>query len=223
MADFPFAIVGFDLDGTLLDTSGDLAAALNHVLAAKGRAPLSVAAVLTMVGRGTRTMLEQGLAATGGVDPATFDADLDALLAYYAAHIADHTRPYPGMAEALDALDARGVTLAIATNKPERLAVSLVAQLGLADRFAVILGGDSLGAGHAKPSPALLHTMVRRCGGGRAAFVGDSVFDVEAARAAGLPSVVVDFGFSNVPVETLGADAVISTYAALVPALEALG
>lgn len=223
MTTFPFDIVGFDLDGTLFDTSGDIAAALNRVLAGRGRAPLSVAQVVPMIGGGLHATLERGLAATGGGDPATVEADHAAMLAFYAADIARHTRPYPGAVATLDALRARGVTLAIVTNKLERLAIAIVAALGLADRFATVIGGDTLGPGKAKPSPALLEEMVRRCGGGRAAFVGDSAFDVQAARAAGIPVVAVDWGFSNEPVAGLGADAVIARFDALEEALEGLG
>ena len=109
---FPFTIVGFDLDGTLLDTSGDLAAAANHALAVAGRAPLPVAEVVARVGGGTRNMLAQVLAATGESDDVLVDRLLPELLDYYQAHMTVHTRPYPGVEAALDALRARGVRLA---------------------------------------------------------------------------------------------------------------
>jgi phosphoglycolate phosphatase len=222
MRRFPFRLVGFDLDGTLVDTSADLAAALNHVLALAGRPALSRAAVLPMIGRGTRHLLEQGLAATGGEDPGLGERLYPALLDYYGAHIAAGSRPYAGIAEALDALHRRQVMLAVVTNKPEALARKLLAELNLTARFAAIIGGDTLGPGNAKPSPAPIREMVARCGGGPAAFVGDSIHDVVAARAAGLPSVAVRFGFADRPVEQLGADAVIDSYAELIPALETL-
>ncbi|WP_308813714.1 HAD-IA family hydrolase [Sphingomonas sp. GV3] len=219
---FPFAIVGFDLDGTLLDTSGDLAAAVNHALGSIGRAPLTVEQVKPMIGGGARHMLAQGLAATGGCDDATLDVLHRRLLDYYAAHIAVHTRPYPGCLDALDALAARGVRLAVVTNKLEGLARTVLTELDLIDRFATLIGGDTMGPGNAKPSPAPIDEMMRRCGGGRAAFVGDSIFDVQAAHAAGLPAIACSFGFLMQPVEELGADAVIDGYDALVPTLERL-
>ncbi|WP_287980217.1 HAD-IA family hydrolase [Sphingomonas sp.] len=219
---FPFAIVGFDLDGTLLDTSGDLAAAVNHALGSIGRAPLTVEQVKPMIGGGARHMLAQGMAATGGCDDATLDVLHRRLLDYYAAHIAIHTRPYPGCLDALDALAARGVRLAVVTNKLEGLARTVLTELGLIDRFATLIGGDTMGPGNAKPSPAPIDEMVRRCGGGRAAFVGDSIFDVRAAQAAGLPAIACSFGFLMQPVEELGADAVIDGYDALVPTLQRL-
>jgi phosphoglycolate phosphatase len=221
MDDFPFDLVGFDLDGTLVDSSADLAAAVNHVIASLGRPPLSVAAVRQNVGGGVRRMLALSLADAGIDMPDAFDTYHAALLAYYADHIADTTRPFPGVPEALDALAQAGARLAVVTNKGEKLAIKLLAALGLADRFACVIGGDSVARN--KPAPDPIVEMVRRCGGGRAAFVGDSLFDVQAAHAAGLPCVALSFGFSNTPAAELGADAVIDDFAALPEALRRLG
>lgn len=223
----PFEIVGFDLDGTLLDTSGDLAAAVNHALASAGRPPLTVEQVKPMIGGGARHMLAQGLAvsgmaATDGCSEAELDVLHRRLLDHYEANICIETRPYPGALDALDALAASGVRLAVVTNKIERFARIVLATLGLTDRFAAIIGGDTLGPGNAKPSPAPIHAMVTRCGGGRAAFVGDSIYDIAAAHAAGLPAIAVSFGFMQQPVEELGADRVIDRYEELIPALATL-
>ena len=122
----------------------------------------------------------------------------------------------------LDALDGHGVKIALVTNKLESLARSLLGELGLTDRFATIIGGDTLGPGRAKPQPDLLHLMIERLGGGPAAYVGDTTFDTGAARAAGLPCVAVSFGFNDVPPHELGADAVIDHFDELVPALARL-
>lgn len=221
MTDFPFATIGFDLDGTLLDTSGDIAAALNRVLVADGRPALPMDRVLPMVGRGARALLEQAVAATGGGDAKVVDALHPRFVEAYAAHVADHSRPYRGMLDALDALAARGVTLAVVTNKPEALTLPLLEATGLLPRFATVIGGDTLGPGTAKPAPAPILEMLARCGG-PAAFVGDSIYDVQAAQAAGVPVIACSFGFSAVPVTTLGAEAVIDSYADLLPALAAL-
>jgi phosphoglycolate phosphatase len=218
----PFAIVGFDLDGTLLDTSGDLAAAVNHALASVDRAPLDVAQVKPMIGGGARHMLAQGLAATGGCDEATLDLLHRRLLDYYAAHISVLTRPYPGALAVLDAITAGGGTVAIVTNKLEGLARTLLGDLGLLDRFACLIGGDTMGPGNGKPSPKPIEEMIRRCGGGSAAFVGDSIYDVQAGQAAGLPVVACSFGFLMQPVAELGADAVIDHYDELLPTLARL-
>jgi phosphoglycolate phosphatase len=223
MADFPFDIVGFDLDGTLIDTGTDLVNATNHALGLAGRPLLDRAAVMTMVGRGAKHMLEQALEASGGYDEAQMARLHPALLDWYGDHLTEHSRPFPGMIEALDALAAKGVTLAIVTNKREDLAVKLIEELGLAPRFAAIIGGDTMGKGNAKPSALPIQEMIRRCGGGRAAFVGDSIYDTLAAKNAGVPSIAVSFGFLSQPVEELGADAVIDSFAELVPALERLG
>ena len=220
MTQFLFNIVGFDLDGTLLDTSGDLAAAVNHALTSVDRPALSVEQVKPMIGGGARHMLKQGLTATGGYDEAMLDTLHARLLAYYEANICVLTRPYPGVVDALDALAAKGVTLGIVTNKIERFARTVLAELGLIDRFACILGGDTLS--ESKPSPMPIHEMVRQCGGGRAAFVGDSIFDIEAGKAAGLPTIACSFGFLMQPVAELGADAVIDGYDELIPTLERL-
>lgn len=219
---FPFPIVGFDLDGTLVDTAGDLTAAVNHALALAARAPLTEAQVRPMIGLGARHMLEQGFAATGGIPGGDFERLYRELLRYYEANIAVHSQPFPGLIAALDHLDARGVRTAVVTNKAERMARKLLAALGLADRMETIIGGDTLGPGNAKPSPAPIHAMIARCGGGRAAFVGDSIYDVMAAKAADTPSIIVSFGFLDRPAETLGADHVIDHYDALLPLLERL-
>lgn len=217
-----FDIVGFDLDGTLFDTSPDLADAVNHALSLAGRPLLPLDTVRTMVGRGAKHMLEQGLEASGGFDADVMQRVYPELLVFYEANIARGTAPYPGLFEAMDALAARGVTLAIVTNKFENLAVRLIAELGLTDRFACIVGGDTMGKGNAKPSAAPIEEMIRRCGGGRAAFVGDSIYDTMAARNAGIPSIAVTFGFAGQPIEELGADAVIDHYDQLVSELEKL-
>lgn len=222
MADFPFDVVGFDLDGTLLDTSGDLTAAVNHALASVGRPPLTIEQVRPMIGGGSRHMLRQGMAATGGCTEAELDVLQRRLLDFYEANIAVATRPFPHALEPMGELAGRGVRLGIVTNKNERLAVKVLDALGLMVRFDAVLGGDSLGPGRSKPAPDLIIEMIKRCGDGRAAFVGDSIYDTMAARAAGVPSVAVRFGFLQQPVEELGADAVIDSYAELVPALERL-
>lgn len=220
MNGFPFAIVGFDLDGTLLDTLGDLAAAVNHTLAQIDRAPLAEAAVRPMIGRGAKHMLEEGLRASGGVPDGAVERLYPELLRFYEANIAVHSRPFPGVVAALDRLDALGVRTAVVTNKLEGLARQLLGELGLADRMATIIGGDTVGA--RKPSPAPVRAMIERCGGGPAAFVGDSIYDVMAAKNADVPSVAVSFGFLDRPAGELGADHVIDHYDELVPLLARL-
>jgi phosphoglycolate phosphatase len=148
MHNFPFDLVGFDLDGTLLDTKLDLGVALNHALEQGGYAPVPLDMIPQLVGGGTRVLMERALA----VQDATLDDDgLTAMAAqlvrYYEANIAVHSRLFPGGAEMLDDLAGRGVKLAVVTNKMEHLARKLFAHLGLTDRFYTIIGGDPLGPG----------------------------------------------------------------------------
>lgn len=220
---FPFQLVGFDLDGTLLDTSADLTGAVNHALALAGRPLLDAETVRPMIGGGAKRMLERGLAESGGCEEDELKQLYHALLGHYEANVSAGSVPFPGMIEALDALDALGVKAAICTNKFERLADKLLVELGLRDRFVALIGGDTMGKGNAKPSAAPIHEMIRRAGGGRAAFVGDSIYDVMAAKNAGVPSIVVRFGFLGGPAEELGADAIIDRYEDLIPTLRKLG
>lgn len=223
MADFPFQIVGFDLDGTLVDSNRDLAPALNHALATIGRPPIAPDATRKLIGGGARRMLERGLELTGGMlSEAEFEAAYGELLVHYEAHIADHTVPYPGCLEALDALAVRGCALAVITNKIEVYSRKLLDALGMTDRFAVILGGDTLGPGRAKPAPDMIDTAILMCGGGSFAMIGDSSFDVRAARNAGVPVVALSFGYNDLPAAELGADAVIGHYDELVETIERL-
>lgn len=215
----PFDIVGFDLDGTLLDTAGDLGVALNHALGTISRSPVPQAEVRSLIGGGSALMLRRALALTGGDEGIDFDGLRQVLIAHYADNIAHHTALFPGGAEMMDELAAAGVKLAVVTNKPHALAVKLFDELGLSPRFASVIGG---GTWPLKPAPDALHAMVAECGGGRAAFVGDTTFDTRAARAAAMPCVAVSFGFVDVPLDELGADAVIDHFDELIPALARL-
>ncbi|PDH67483.1 MAG: phosphoglycolate phosphatase [Sphingomonadaceae bacterium MED-G03] len=218
MSSIPFDIVGFDLDGTLIDTSGDLAAAVNHAIGTIGRSPFPAADIHPFVGKGARVMLQRALDASGGYDEALLTRLLPILLDYYAQNLAIHSVPYPGLVQALDELAGHGVRLAICTNKAERFTLPLMRQIGLSDRFAAIVGGDTVGV--SKPDPAPIRAMVERAGGGRAIFVGDTINDIAGARNAGIANVAVGFGFLDGPIEQLEADAVIHHFDELVPLLE---
>jgi phosphoglycolate phosphatase len=214
---FPFDVVAFDLDGTLADTAPDLAAALNHALGRLDRPAVDPEQVRHLVGHGARALLRKGLAMSGESSEALVERGYPHFIDYYAAHICVGTRVYDGLDGALEALRGDGVRLAICTNKPERLTLLLADALGWTGRFDAIVGGDTLAV--RKPDPAPLHEAIARAGGGRAAFVGDSITDADTARAAGLPFVAVGFGFSDRPAEALGADAVIQSYAELAETL----
>ena len=226
MTDIPFDIVGFDLDGTLLDTAHDLADAVNFTLEKAGRPTFTVDQVRTMVGRGAKVMLERGFEASGGCSPELMREYLPVLLDYYGRNLAHKSAPYPGLLQAMDELQARGVKLAVCTNKYERFALDLLGQLGLADRFAAIIGGDTMGPGRAKPDAAPIREMIARsrsngARGDRTIFLGDSIFDILAAKNAGIPSISVRFGFMMQPVEELEADAILDHYDDLIPMLSA--
>lgn len=223
MDKIPFDIIGFDLDGTLVDTSGDLTAAVNYALATVDRPPLTSDEVKPMIGGGAKLMLQHGLNATGGIPEDEFKPLYRALLGYYEANVSVHSCLYPGGAELLDTLDAMGVKYAVVTNKFESLAVKLLTEMGLIDRLQTVLGADTLGVENAKPSGAPIIEMIKRCGGGKAAYIGDSIYDVMAAKNAGVPSVAVSFGFLHSPVEELGADAIIDHWDELIPTLRELG
>ncbi|MCR2833278.1 HAD family hydrolase [Parerythrobacter lacustris] len=227
MTAFPFDAVGFDLDGTLLDTFRDLGTAVNHALALGGFEPVPVDSSKDLIGGGAKIMLARAVDAQGGLPDEEFRPLYKAMLAYYAEHNAVHSRPYPGALEALDALDAMGVKTAVVTNKFEEFARSILSQLGLADRFVTIIGGNSLGKGPdgsfiAKPAPDPVLAARERCGGGSFVFVGDSSYDVAAARAAQVPVVVAAYGYCDKPPHELGGDAVIDSFGGLIPALRAL-
>ncbi len=217
------ALVIFDLDGTLVDTAPDLVATLNTILAREGLPAVAYEAGRNMVGGGARVMLERGLAAAGKVHPAeAVDRMMGDFIEHYAAHIADKSRPFPGAEAALDVLSGRGCRLAVCTNKLEWLSVRLLETLGLAKWFDAICGADTFKI--AKPDPAILHCTIGRClaAGGPTVMVGDSITDIATARAAAIPVVAVDFGYTDTPVSELAPDRVISAFADLPPAVFSL-
>jgi phosphoglycolate phosphatase len=213
-----FDLIGFDLDGTLLDTSGDLAMALNHALGTVGLGPFPVEKVQTMVGRGAKVMLTRALTVTNDATPELVDRLYPILIDHYAANIAVLSRPYPGVVETLDALAERGFRLAVCTNKIEHLARLVLEALGISHYFSAIVGGDT--TAKLKPDPAPLLAMIEQAGGGRTLFVGDSDNDILAAKAAGVVSVAVSFGYVEGDPAELGADALIEGFYELVPLVE---
>jgi phosphoglycolate phosphatase len=206
----------FDLDGTLIDTAPDLVDTLNFILAREGFPAVPFALARNMIGGGAKGMIKQALDAEGRH---LTDNDLERLyaefIAHYAAHIADRSRPFPQLEATLAQLAAAGHRLAVCTNKLEWLSKRLLDALRLADRFAAICGQDTFGM--QKPDPQVFRLTVRRAGGEpeRAIMVGDSKTDVHTARAARVPVVAVDFGYSDVPIAKLDPDRIISSFADL--------
>jgi phosphoglycolate phosphatase len=219
--DLSTATIVFDLDGTLVDTAPDLAAATNHVLGLIDLAPISPDDLRPLIGNGSRAMIEAGLR-LHGVDktPADVDELHSLFFPYYAANVAVLSRPYAGVVELLDALAEAGARLAVCTNKFESLSRSLLRQLGLEARFAAIAGRDTFPV--FKPAPGHLTGTIAMAGGRseRAVMVGDSEVDFATAAAAGIPSIGVSFGYTPRPVRELGPTAVIDHYREFLGALQ---
>jgi phosphoglycolate phosphatase len=208
--------VVFDLDGTLVDSAPDLVATLNIIFAREGLPPVPYDTARNLVGGGARSMIQRSLAAEGRkLDAAQVERLVVDFIEHYAAHIADRSRPFPGLEAALDELAAGGCRFAVCTNKLEWLAVRLLDALALSKRFVAICGADTFGL--QKPNPDLLRRTIARAAGepGQAVMVGDSLSDVATARAAGVPVVAVDYGYTETAVSEMGPDRVISALAEL--------
>jgi phosphoglycolate phosphatase len=209
------ATIVFDLDGTLVDTAPDLTAALNHVLDAHGVPRVELDTIRRFVGLGARRMIEEGLARHAAGNGLDADDLLPRFLDYYAAHIADESQPFDGAVAALDALSEAGAQLAILTNKREGLSRRLLSALDLDERFAQIVGRDTLSV--CKPDPTALLTTIERAGGRAdcAVMIGDSITDIATAKAAEVPVVAVSFGYADEAVETYSPTRVIDHFGQL--------
>jgi phosphoglycolate phosphatase len=215
----PAALI-FDLDGTLVDSVPDLAAAANRLLAELDRPPLGTTEVAAMVGDGVGKLVERILAARGlKTPPAPL---VPHFVALYEADIATRTRPYPGVVDGLAALAARGIALAVCTNKLGHATRAVLAALDLQRFFPVVVSGDSLSA--QKPDPAPLRFALDRLGvaAAAAAMVGDHRNDVLAARAAGTAALFARYGYGLASLGALEPDAMIDHFAELPGVLEAM-
>jgi len=216
----PLSLVLFDLDGTLADTACDLIGTLNVLLMREGLPVVAPEAARSLVGAGARALIEGGFAMRQTplpamrIEPLVMD-----FLTHYEAHIADETRLFPGALAALDRFRDAGFRLAVCTNKPEGLALSLLEALDMRRFFGPVLGADTLTV--RKPDPEHLRETVRRAGGDPACavMIGDSEVDAETAKAAGVPLVIFGFGYTQFDPETFGADALLHDYRELKPAL----
>ena len=209
----PAPIAVFDLDGTLAETAPDLGATLNVILGREGLPPLPLVEARTMIGHGARVMIERGLEGAGReVTPDRLDDLYHHFLAHYAEHLCVETTLFPGVVEALDALEADGFRFAVCTNKVESHSIRLLEALGIAHRFAAICGRDTFP--YVKPDPRHLTLTIKKAGGtpSAAVMIGDSRTDIVTAQTAGVPVVAVTFGYTDVPVRSLGPDAVIDAF-----------
>lgn len=217
MTQIAFDIVGFDLDGTLADSSRDLAAAVNYALSTIGLPSHDVDEIKRFVGKGKRVMLERALKASGNYSDERLNQLSPVLMDYYQENLCVHTQLYRGAMAAMEQLRSGGARLAICTNKFERFTLPLIRALGIEHMFDAIISGDTVGK--AKPNPEPLLAMAQRAGGGRCAFLGDTSNDIDGARNAGMASIAVSFGFVDLTPE-LGADAILHHFDDLVPMLQ---
>lgn len=207
----------FDLDGTLVDSAPDIHAPLDRLMAARGLPGFTRQEVIGMIGDGVPALIAKAFRARGREPDAAAYADY---MADYGAAPAAETRPFPGIPEALDAIEAAGWRMAVCTNKPEGAARDLLAALGLAPRFAAIGGGDSFPV--RKPDPGHLRATIEAAGGapGGAVMIGDHRNDVRAARGAGIPCLFVGWGYG--PLAMADGAPIVTRPAALAADLDAL-
>jgi phosphoglycolate phosphatase len=199
----------FDLDGTLVDTAPDLLRAINAVLREESRPPVNLADLRHLVGHGARVMIAAAMQRTGApAAPERLPALFDAFVAHYREHVADASRPFPGVEATLSHLAAEGVRMGVLTNKPQELTDLLLPALGLAKYFRAIHGAGRLEV--VKPDARVFHHVLEEMGGvgTGAIMIGDSATDVATARAAGVPAIILSYGYTPEPAETLGADRV---------------
>ncbi len=213
--------VVFDLDGTLLDSAPDLTAALNLVLEMEGLAPLGVDTVRYMIGAGVPKLIERGFREYGvRLDATDMDADLlEAFLAYYDAHAADLSKLYPGTYDLIEFLCNRSVRIGLCTNKPTEATREILKSFDIEDCFDSVVGGTS--GFPKKPAPAGLHACLEELGvrASQTLYIGDSATDVKTARNAGVPVVVMSYGYERTPAGQLGADFVFDSFKELQTAL----
>jgi phosphoglycolate phosphatase len=213
------AFVIFDLDGTLIDSLPDIAAATNRLLASEGRPPLSHDEVKPMIGDGAGTLVERAFAPSGGLPGPSVAPSLARFLEEYEPRAAEATKPFPGVIATLTRLREMGYRLAVCTNKPSEATRGVLNAFGMTALFDVVVGGDETPA--LKPDARHVTTVLDRLGAtaAEAAYVGDSINDVTASHAAGLPCILVSFGYTRIPVHELGAEIVIDHFEDLPAAL----
>lgn len=205
--------VAIDLDGTMLDTIADLAAAVNAMLADFGRPALAQSTVRSYVGKGARILVHRALSGSldGRVDDATAARGMQSFERHYERENGRSATLFPNVVEGLQAMRARRLRLACVTNKPQAFADVLLARTGLAAHFEFVIGGDVLP--RAKPDPMQLHHACELFGlrTSQMVAIGDSLNDAQAARAAGIPVMIVPYGYNEGrPVSTIDADAVVA-------------
>ena len=216
-------IVVFDLDGTLADTAGDLIATLNVILTREELPPVPLGHARELIGAGAKALIERGFALSGrALDADRHDRLFDDFIAHYGQNLRVHSTLFDGIEHALDRLEADGFIFAVCTNKIEKHSVELLRLFGIDGRFKAICGRDTFAT--FKPDPGHLIGTIGQAGGdpARAVMVGDSRTDIDTAKAAGIPSIGVPFGYTDVPIAALGATVVIDHFDELYDAVARL-
>jgi phosphoglycolate phosphatase len=211
----------FDLDGTLVDTAPDLLGAMNAVLVQEGRRPVNAEDLRHLVGHGARAMLDEAFKRTGeAADAARLPGLIDAFIVHYRAHIADASRPFPGVVETLTMLKASGARLGVLTNKPQELVGPLLDKLDLSRFFGAVHGAGRFD--YVKPDARVFHHVIDDLGGAGdgAVMIGDSSTDLATGRAAKVPVILLSYGYTPTPAHELGADIVLDDFAGIPGALE---
>lgn len=213
----------FDLDGTLAHTAPDLVGTANDLFAGRGFPAMPVSIAEKTAGFGGKALIRAALSYAGQpVDEAEVDSLYQPFLDRYADRICDESCLYDGVIDTLETLKTRGWIIGVCTNKPEGLARTLLERLDILHRFVALVGADTLPV--RKPDPVALTTTIAWCGAevGSSIMIGDTDTDRQTARNAGIPCVMTSFGYSDIPVATLEAEAVIDSFGELPDVLEAL-
>lgn len=201
----------FDLDGTLADTAPDMARTVNLLRDRRGLSPVPLAQVRPYVSNGARGMICSAFGIT--TEHPEFQGLREEFLETYSSNLCVDTRLFPGMEELLGSLDERGIAWGVVTNKFERFARPLIDALGLGERAAVVVGGDTCARAKPYPDPLLFAAQKLEVDPAEALYVGDDVRDVRAARAAGMPVLAAGYGYlgDGEPASAWGADAVVDS------------
>ena len=211
----------FDLDGTLVDTAPDLLSALNHVLTMVDCPLVDIHTIRNIVGKGAKVMISKGLS-LGGIKNHEEQAEilLPDFISFYKDNIAINSRIFDNLIPALDELKSQEAKLGVCTNKQEELAIKLLHEIGLEHYFSTIVGADTFE--YRKPDPRHILSTIDRIKGNpqNSVMIGDSITDINAAKAAKIPVIAVPFGYTDIPIYDLNPTAIVDNYKLLVSEIQ---